>query len=386
MAQIRPRHTFPAPAAAAALWAALALAACGGGGEKAAWSPGKPFPKENLKIAILQFDALEGNRSGYTFAHDRGIDEMQLAMGLGESQIVKAYSVTDGDYRTVENAMRELLAAGANVIIATSYNHMDVCEELAREYPGVVFANSSGYKFNRTNFTNYFGKIYQARYLAGLVAGMRTKTDKIGYVAARGRENSEVTGGLNAFAIGVEEANPRARVLVAVIHRWLDPEGEARAARKLVGEGADVIAQHTNTPAPQREAEKLGIWGIGYHSDMSADAPGSVVASVVWNWGVYYKLLAGSIVDGTFTTKPYVGDLEDGMVDITPLKPSLAPEGAVARVERARRRIEGGQGDVFEGALATNDGRTVGEPGGRLNYSQVSMDSHWYYRNVVEVD
>ncbi|MDR1079369.1 MAG: BMP family ABC transporter substrate-binding protein [Deltaproteobacteria bacterium] len=372
-------------AAWAAALCALALSACGGGGDSP-WSPGLPFPKERLKFGILHADEIAGAWSGYSFAHERGIVEMQKAMELGDDQIVRSVSATEGDYRTAENAVRELVASGANVVIATSYNHMDVCEELAREFPGVVFANASGYKFNRTNFTNYFGRIYQARYLAGIVAGMRTATGRIGYVAARGRENSEVTAGVNAFSMGVEEANPEARVLVKVTHRWLDPAGEARAVRKLVGEGCDVVAQHTNSSAPQREAEKLGIWGIGYHSDMSVDAPGSTVASVVWNWGVYYERLARSVADGTFTTKPFVGGLDDGMVGLTPLRPTLAPWGASERVAEVAGRIRSGMADVFEGAIPTSDGGTVGEPGGRLNYSQISMDTHWYYRNVAEVE
>jgi basic membrane protein A len=382
LAQIRSRLLQSLLAAVAV--ASLAFTACGSS-EKHGWTPGKPFPRERLKIAILNIDDHEGNRSGYSFAHMQGIAEMQKELELEADQIVRAYSVSDSDNRTVENTVRELIAAGANVIIATSYNHMDVCEALAREFTGVVFANSSGYKFNRTNFTNYFGRIYQARYLSGLVAGLRTQTGRIGYVAARGRENSEVTGGVNAFAIGVAETNPEAKVLVTVIHRWHDPAGEARATRHLVEQGCDVIAQHTNTAAPQIETEKFGIWGIGYHSDMSVDAPRSTVTSVVWNWGVYYKRLARSIIDGSFTTRPYVGGMEDGLVAMTPLKVSLAPEGAVAKVEEARARILSGHTDVFDGELRTNDGATVGVPGGRLNYDQITMDSHWYLENVEEV-
>ncbi|MDR2613554.1 MAG: BMP family ABC transporter substrate-binding protein, partial [Deltaproteobacteria bacterium] len=337
----------------AALAASAAVPACRGGGVPAAWTPGVPLPLEELRIGILHIDDLEGRASGYTFSHEKGILEMKAELGLEDSQIIRTAGVTDGDYRTVENAVRELIADGANVVIATSFNHMDVCEALAKEFPGVVFANSSGYKFNHTNLTNYFGKVYQARYLSGLVAGLRTRTGRIGYVAALGRENSEVTGGIDAFALGVEAVNPEARILVTVTHRWLDPAGEARAVHRLVDQGCDVIAQHTNTSSPQAEAAKFGIWGIGYHSDMSVDAPTSTVTSVVWNWGVYYKRLAKSIADGTFNTRPYVGGLEDGLVGLTPLNPSLAPEGALERVEEARREMERGAFDVFEGVMRT---------------------------------
>jgi basic membrane protein A len=367
----------------ALLMATIALTGCENRAET--WTPGEPLAKERIIIGVIHISTIEGETSGYAYAHDVGIREMQAKIGLDEKQIIRKFNVSDTDLPATEYAIRECIAAGANIIIATSWNHMGVCEKIASEFPNVIFANASGNRYNKTNFTNYFGRIYQTRYLSGIVAGLRTSTNKIGYVAAMGKDNSEVTGGLNAFALGVESVNPDARVYVRVTHRWFDPSGEARAAHSLIAAGCDVIAQHCNTPSPQIEAQKAGIWGIGYNSDMLDNAPAATVTSVVWNWGVYYTWLAQSLIDGTFTTQPYIGDIIDGMVGITPLNTPLTPPGVAEAIAAARTKIERGDSDVFEGMMETNDGRVIGEEGKRLSYEEIMGNINWYYHNIIEL-
>jgi basic membrane protein A len=347
------------------------------------WKPGLPIDKGLVKIGVIHVSDPASEKSGYAYAHYIGIGRMQREIGLGDSQIIRKINVSDTDAAATELAIRECIAEGANIVIATSWWHMDLCEKLAGEYPGVIFANAMGIKRNGTNFTNYFGRIYQARYLGGIAAGLRTGANKIGYVAAMGRENSEVTSGLDAFAMGVESVNPDARIYVRVTHRWLDPAGESKSARDLIAEGCDVIAQHSNTPNPQIEAQRAGVWGIGCNSDMKSDAPDATVASVVWNWGVYYTHMVRSVIDGTFTTEPYLGDIEDGMVELASLNESLLPPGAAGAIASARGRIKGGFG-VFCGVMETNDGQTVGVPGETLPDDTIRLGIDWYYRNVIE--
>jgi basic membrane protein A len=310
---------------------------------------------------------------------------MRQTAGLAESQILNVYNLPDTNTMEAENAMRDFIAQGVNIIIASSWGYMNTCEKLAAEFPGVVFAHATGYKFNNANFTNYFGRVYQARYLSGIAAGLKTRSGKIGYVAAQGKNNSEVSGGINAFALGVERVKPNARIYVKVTHSWFDPMGETDAARALIAEGCDVIAQHCDTSHPQLEAEKAGVWGIGYNSDMSADAPGAVLCSVVWYWGVYYTSLVRSVIDGTFTTAPYFGGLTEGVVDITPLTPDLAAPGTVERIEAERGRIRAGACNVFDGELRTNDGRIIGQAGETLGDSEITGGIDWYYHTVIEL-
>jgi basic membrane protein A len=347
------------------------------------WQAGKPLAREKVKIGVI-YVTDPGETSGYTRAHAAGIGAMRRELGLADDQITERGNVYDADSDLAESAMRDCIAGGANIIIATSWGYMDACEKLAREFPRVVFAHATGYKQNDTNFTNYFGRVYQARYLSGIVAGLKTRAGRIGYVAAQGMDNSEVTGGLNAFALGVEKVNPGARIYVRFTYSWFDPMGETDAARSLIAGGCDVIGQHCDSAFPQIEAEKAGVWGIGYNSDMSGEAPGAVLCSVVWNWGVYYTRLVQSVIDGSFTTTPYFGGIDDGMVDITPIAAGLAAPGTAGAVDTEKLRIMNGGFNVFDGVLETNDGRTIGAGGTTLPDSEITGGINWYYRNVVE--
>jgi len=353
--------------------------------EKESWKPGTPLPKEKVKVGVVHITDPFTESSGYSFAHQKGIEEMAEHLSLADSQVIYKIHVDDADLISVENAHRELIAQGANIIISTSWGYMNTCEKLAQEFPSVVFAHASGYKYNNTNFTNYFGRIYQARYLAGIVAGLKTKTNKIGFVAAQGKENSEVTGGLDAFALGVEKVNPNARIYVKVTHSWFDPMGEAFAGRALITEGCDVIAQHSDTPAPMIEAEKAKVWGIGYNTDMSADAADAVLTSVIWHWSAYYTFLVKSVIDGSFVTTPWFGSLKDRMVDIVPLNPNIPlPEETSRILEEERQHIESGTYDVFHGVMKTNDGKTVGVEGKNLADEEIRSGINWYYHTVIE--
>ena len=278
--------------------------------------------------------------------------------------------------------MRECVEEGCNIIFATSWGFMDTCEALAEEFPDVIFSHGTGYKSNGTNFNNYFGRIYQARYLAGIAAGLKTESNKLGYVAAMGQENSEVTGGINAFAMGAYSVNPDCEVYVKVTNSWFDPEGETQAAQALVDLGCDVIAQHCDTPNPQTVAEQNGVWGVGYNSDMSKDAPGAVLTSVMWDWSVYYTQAVQSVIDGTWTGENYFGGMADGLVDIAPLS-DLCAEGTQEAVDAARKQITEEGFNVFDGVIETNDGSTVGAEGSTLSDADITGSMNWYFKNVV---
>jgi basic membrane protein A len=333
------------------------------------WKPGMPLPKEKVIIGVVHITDPFTEGSGYSYAHQTGIYEMKQRLGLTDSQILYKTHIDDADPLSAESAMLDLIAQGANIIFATSWGYMDTCEMLSLKFPSVVFAHATGYKYNDTNFTNYFGRVYQARYLSGIVAGSQTKTNKIGFVAAWGTENSEVTGGINAFAIGVERVNPEALIFVKVINSWYDPMGEAEAAYALIASGCDVIAQHCDSITPQIEANKAGVWGVGYNTDMSIEAPDSVLTSVLWNWGAYYIALVQSVIDGSFTTEPWFGSLKDGVVDIAPLNKKINwPLETIFLLEEERRRIEGGAFNVFD-----------------LSDDEIRNRINWYYQNVTSI-
>jgi basic membrane protein A and related proteins len=355
--------------------------------EPAAQEPAetKAFPaiaKEDIKVGVIHIGN-PADGSGYTFAHDQGIVGMQEELGLEDSQIVRKNNVNDSDPTATETAILECIEEGCNVIFGTSWGYMDTMEALAEEYPDVIFSHGSGYKSNGANFNNYFGRIYQARYLTGIAAGLKTESNLIGYVAAMGQDNSEVTGGLDAFALGVYSVNPDAKVYVKVTNSWFSPEEETNAAKALLGEGCDVIAQHCDTPNPQLEAEKAGAFGIGYNSDMSKDAPKATLTSAVWNWAAYYTWAVENAVNGTWTGENYYGGMKEGLIAISPINESIVADGTIEAIESAEKSMLDGSFNVFDGVIETNDGSTVGEEGKTLDDATITGGINWYFKTVT---
>lgn len=341
------------------------------------------IPKEDIKVGVLYIsDPAEG--SGYSYTHDLGIVGMQDNLGLSSDQIVRKI-VDDSDAVATRKSIEECIDEGCNVIFTTSWGYMETTAEMAEEYPDIYFSHGTGYMSNGENFNNYFGRIYQARYLSGIVAGMNTKTNKIGYVAAQDINNSEVTGGIDAFAIGVEAVNPDAEIYVIVTNSWYDPEKEEAASRELLDMGCDVMTQHCDTPYPMTLAEEYGVYGIGYNSDMSKDTPDACLTSVIWNWSAYYTSAVNSIINGTWDGSNYYGGMAEGLVQVTNIS-DFAAEGTREKVNEEQKRIVSGEFNVFDGVMETNTGETVGTEGGTLDDATITGALNWYYRNVVVVE
>ncbi len=338
--------------------------------------------KEDLKVGVIHItDPAEG--SGYTYTHDLGIQGMQKTLGLEDSQIIRKNNTSDADPTAIETAILECIEEGCQIVFATSYGYMDTCEKIAAEYPEVIISHGTGYKSNGTNFNNYFGRIYQARYLAGIAAGLKTESNKIGYVSAFGKTLSETGGGIDAFAMGAYSVNPDCEVFVKVTNSWYDPEGETQAAQALIADGCDVIAQHCDTPNPQTAAEEAGVYGVGYNSDMSKDAPNAVLCSVMWDWSAYYTKAVEDVINGTWTGENYFGGMAEGLVTLSDLADFNDPEAA-AKIEEAKASMLDGSFNVFDGVIETNEGTTVGEEGKTLDDATIQGGIDWYFKNVTE--
>ena len=339
--------------------------------------------KEDIKVGVLYIsDPAEG--SGYSYTHDLGIQGMQENLGLSSDQIVRKI-VDDSDAQATEASIRECIDEGCNVIFSTSWGYMETTAAMAEEYPDIYFSHGTGYMSNGKNFNNYFGRIYQARYLSGIVAGMNTKSNLIGYVAAQDSSNSEVTGGIDAFAIGVASVNPDAKINVIITNSWYDPEKEEAASRQLLDMGCDVMAQHCDTAYPQTLAQERGVYGIGYNSDMSKETPDSCLTSVIWNWSAYYTAAVQSVIDGSWDGSNYYGGMNENLVSITDLADFCA-EGTKEKVEEAKKQILSGENGVFDGVIETNTGETVGKEGTTLDDATITGGINWYFKTVSVVE
>lgn len=318
-----------------------------------------PVPAEEIKVGAVFIGQKD---DGFTGAHYNGLEGMKDALGLKDEQLLYKFNVAEN--AECETALRELVDAGCHIIFGNSWGFMDYMEEMAEEYPEVIFSHCSGYKNNGVNFNNYFGRIYQARYLSGIAAGLKTQTNKVGYVAAW-PDNAEVNGGINAFALGVQSVNPQAVVFVKFINSWFDPTLEKQTAEALLSLDCDVIAQHVDTAMPQVAAEQKGKFGVGYNTDMTPNAPKAHLTAPIWNWSSVYTAQVEDVISGQWEPVNYFLGLQENMVDLSPLSDNVA-EGTEEKIEEARARILSGEWDVFTGPLYDNTGEQVLQEGETL--------------------
>lgn len=291
--------------------------------------------------------------AGYTWAHDQGRQFAETQTGI---PTVYVENVDDTSAADTEAAIRQLVDDGHDVIIGTSFGYMDTMEAMAEEFPDVVFEHVSGYKANDTNFGNTFGKIYQPRYLTGMLAGATTESNIIGYVAAF--PIPEVVRGINAFTLGAQSVNPDVEVVVNWTSTWFDPTIEGDAADALLEGGADIIAMHQDTTAAGTAAEAAGARWISYNSDMSEFAPDAYLASAVWNWGPRYAEILTTVQDGTYTPGGYWGGYSDGIVDIGSIADDV-PADVVSQVNAVRDEMIAGTFEVFAGPITGQDGSEI---------------------------
>jgi basic membrane protein A len=328
--------------------------------------------KKELKVGFI-YVGPPGD-GGYTYQHDQGRKylEEQLKVKTITKENVKE------DKAEVKKVIDGMVDEGANVIFATSFGFMDGVEEAAKTYPNVKFLHASGYKSNTKNFLNYFGRIEEPRYLSGIVAGLKTKSDKIGYVAAF--EIPECIRGINAFALGVQAVNPDAKVIVKWTHTWYDPAIEKQAAKALLDEGADVLTQHQDSPAVQQAAEEKSAFSIGYNSDMKDKAPKAYMTSPVWNWGPYYVDQVKAIQNGSWKVENYWGNMKDGVVDLAPLTAN-APADAKDKVEKAKADILSGKLNVFAGPIKDQSGKER-IAAGKVMTDEEQLSIDWFVQGV----
>ena len=326
------------------LVAMLLLTACGGNSGKESG--------EQIKVGFIYIGHI--NDGGFTQAHDKG--RLELEAKLGDKVKTFYQEAVPENKQDVKNSAKVMIDQGATVIFANSFGYMDAMNELALEYPDLKFLHFSGYMMNDTNFGNYFGAMEEARYLSGIVAGMKTKSNKIGFVAAF--PLPELFIAINAFTLGAQSVNPDATVQVVWTNSWYDPQKEKEAADALLAAGCDVLAQHCDTTGPQVAAEEKGAFAIGYNSDSYQAAPKAFMTAPVWNHGVYYIKTVESIMDGTWKPESYYGTMADGYIDILPLTEN-APEGAQAKIDEVQAKIKSGEFNVFAGPIKNQAGEIV---------------------------
>ena len=353
--------------ALAAVVAGTALAGCGSDAKKGADTKAA----EKTKVAFVYVSSAKDG--GYSMAHDLGRQHVAKTMPNVEASFME--SVPEG--ADAERVISQLASQGNKIIFTTSFGYMDPTLNVAKKYPDVTFLHCSGYK-TAPNVGNYFGRMYEARYLTGIVAGKQTKTNVLGYVAAF--PIPEVVRGINAFTLGAKSVNPDVKVKVLWTNNWYNPATEKQAALTLLDAGADVIAQHQNTPGPQQAAEERGKFGIGYNVDMSGSAPKASLTSAVWNWGEYYASAIKQVTDGKWKAGAYWGSMKDKVVDIAPFGPAVSEE-TKKLTNAAKAKIVDGSLKVFAGPLKDQAGN-VKIPAGKVMTDDEMLKVDWFVEGV----
>ena len=283
--------------------------------------------------------------------------------------------------KSCRDAIEDLIEEDCRVIIGGSFGYGPHIREMAQEHPEVCFLHATGTE-EMTNVASYMGRMYQARYLAGIVAGKRTESGKIGYVAAF--PYSEVIRGLNAFTLGVRSVAPDAEVHVRFCGSWED-DGAAEAATKKLLDAQpriDVLTLHTDSLMPLQIADQRGISSIGYNMDNAAKFPDTFLTACVWHWDTYYRNKILSVLQGKFYGENDWIGMEYGIVGLSELTGNVAP-GTQDELYKARERFASRRFDVFYGPVTDNEGRLRVPEGESMSDDEMLNRFDWYVEGVV---
>ncbi|WP_020679290.1 BMP family ABC transporter substrate-binding protein [Marinobacterium rhizophilum] len=339
----------------------------------AAMVSGAALAKEPLKVGFVYIGPT--GDAGYTYAHDKGRKYMEEKLG---DQVTSTYVENVAEGADSERVIRQLAKSGHELIFTTSFGYMNPTLKVAKQFPKVAFEHATGYK-RAANVGTYMGRIYESRYLTGVIAGKMTKSNVVGYVGSF--PIPEVVRGINAFTRGLRSVNPEATVKVVWVSSWYDPAKELEAAESLILQGADVISQHTDSAGPIQAAEAKGVYAFGHNSDMSLYGKKAHLSASVFNWGPLYEAKARAVIDGSWKAEDVWLGLSAGYVDIAPMSDAV-PADVQSLVIDLKQQIVDGTLHPFAGPVKNQAGDLVAAEGEVL--SDKELLSMGYYVEGVE--
>lgn len=333
--------------------------------ESGAESTGAGIAKEDLKIGIF---FIGDENEGYSASHMAGIQEAAKELGLGEDQLIMKTNI--GEDESALDAAEDLASDGCQLIMGTSFGHESYLMEAAQNHPELTFCHATGFQAAISgieNFHNYFDNIYEARYVTGVVAGMKLKemidegkvtadACRIGYVGAY--PYAEVISGFTAFYLGAKSVVPEVSMKVLYTNSWADPAAEAETAKQLISDGCVLISQHADTTGAPTACEEEGVPCVGYNVDMTSVAPNVALTSPTNNWSVYYKYAIQSMLDGTPIATDWAEGFKEDAVRITKLGSSVAA-GTEEKVKEVEEQIKNGELHVFDTSTFTVNGEEL---------------------------
>ena len=299
---------------------------------------------------------------GWTYRHDIGRQDVEKHFG-NKVETTFIESVKYGP--DAERAIRSMATEGADIIFATSFGYMEPMLKVAKEFPNVKFEHATGYK-QSANMASYGLRLYQARHVQGVIAGLMTKTNKICYVGAF--PIPEVIREINTYYLGAKSVNPDVDIDIVWVNTWYDPGKESQAAKVMIAEGCDMVAQHTDSPAPLQTAEKAGVLGFGQASNQYKFAPKAQLTATIDNWSPYYIDRVQAVMDNNWKSGDYFGHMKDDVVQMAPF--TNMPQHVQAFAQKIKIGITEGKYFAFTGPIKDNTGKL------QLKDGEIASDGH----------
>ena len=298
---------------------------------------------------------------GWTYRHDIGRQDVQDHFG-DQVETFFVESVSEGP--DAERVINTMVLQGADIIFTTSFGYMEATLKMAKRYPHVKFEHATGYKQTK-NMSSYGLRLYQARHVQGVIAGLMTKSNKICYIGAY--PIPEVIREINTYFMGARSMNPDVEMDIVWVNTWYNPGKESDAAKVLMSQGCDMVAQHTDSPAPMQAAEQQGKFGFGQASDQIAFAPKAQLTATIDNWSPYYIRKVQAVIDGNWESEDYFGHMNEGVVMMAPF--TNMPDQVRSIAADIMQQISDGEYFAFTGPIKDQSGEI------RIQAGKVATDA-----------
>jgi len=315
---------------------------------------------DKIKVGFIYVGPIGDH--GWTYRHDIGRLDVEKHFG---DKVETTYLENVKYGPDAERAIRSMAQEGMDIIFATSFGYMEPMLKVAKEFPNVKFEHATGYK-RADNMSSYGLRLYQARHVQGVIAGLMTKTNKICYVGAF--PIPEVIREINTYYLGAKTVNPDVDIDIVWVNTWYDPGKEAQAADVMIAEGCDMVAQHTDSPAPLQTAEKAGVLGFGQASNQIRFAPKAQLTATIDNWSPYYIEKVQAVIDGSWKSVDYFGHMNEDVVQMAPF--TNMPIDVKAFAENIKSAITKGEYFAFTGPIKDNTGKL------QLKDGEIASDGH----------
>jgi simple sugar transport system substrate-binding protein len=312
---------------------------------------------------------------GWTYQHELGRRAMQEALG---DKVESTYVENVPEGPDAERVIEGLVRSGHQLIFTTSFGFMEATVKVAQRNPEVKFEHATGYK-RLPNLATYAGRFYQGRYISGKIAARMSKTGIVGYIGSF--PIPEVVSGINAFMLGAQSERPDMKVKIVWVNSWFDPGKEGDAAKALLDQGADIIAQHTDSPAAMQVAAERGALAFGQDSDMIKFGPNTQLTSIINDWSGYYIDRVNAVLNGTWESTDVWGGLDTGILKMAPY--TNMPDDVKALAEETEKAIHDGTYKVFTGPITKQDGSLAVKEGEVLPDPAI-LGMNWYIQGIDE--